>query len=44
MILNLIAFIPHDVYFQIKQNGTHQSMMLRYIQAFLDMLQVTTLP
>jgi len=39
MILNLIAFIHHDVYFQIKQNGTHQSMTFRNIQAFLDMLQ-----
>jgi len=39
MILNLIAFIRHDVCVQIKQNGTHQSIMLCNIQALLDMLQ-----
>ena len=39
IILSFIAFIRHDIYVQIKQNGTHQSTMFRNIQALLDMLQ-----
>ena len=39
IILSFIAFIRHDIYVQIKQNGTHQSMMFNNIQALRDMLQ-----
>jgi len=39
IILSFIAFIRHDIYVQIKQNGTHQRTMFRNIQVFLDMLQ-----
>ena len=38
-ILSFIGFIRHDIYVQIKQNGTHQCMMFHNIQAFLDMSQ-----
>jgi len=37
--LSFIAFIGHDIYVQIKQNGTHQSTMFHNIQALLDVLQ-----
>jgi len=38
MILSFIAFIRHNIYVQIKQNGTHQSAMFHDVQALLDML------
>jgi len=38
-ILSFIAFIRHDIYVEIKQNGTHQSTMFHNIQELLDMLQ-----
>jgi len=39
IILNNIAFIRHDIYIQVKQNGTHQNTKFRNIQALLNMLQ-----
>jgi len=39
VILSLIAFIRHDIYVQIKQNGTHRSTMFHNIQALLNMSQ-----
>jgi len=39
IILSFRVFIRHDIYVQIKQNGTHQSTMFHNIQVFLDMLQ-----
>ena len=39
VILSFIAFIRHDIYVQIKKNGTHRSTMFHNIQALLDMLQ-----
>jgi len=39
IILSFIAFIHHDIYVQIKQNGTHQSTMFHNIQALPDMSQ-----
>jgi len=39
IILSFIVFIRHSIYIQIKQNGTHQSMMFHNVQALLDMLQ-----
>jgi len=34
-----MAFIRHNIYIQVKRNGTHQSTNFRNIQALLDMLQ-----
>jgi len=39
IILRFIAFIRHDIYVQIKQNGTHQSMMFNNIQALREISQ-----
>jgi len=39
IILIFIAFIRHDIYVKIKQNGTHQSMMFNNIQALRDISQ-----
>jgi len=39
IILSFIAFIRHDIYVQIKQNGTQQSMMFNNIQALRDISQ-----
>jgi len=39
IILSFIAFICHDIYVQIKQNGTHQSTMFHNVQALLDKSQ-----
>ena len=39
VILSFIAFIRHDIYVQIKKNGTHRSTMFHDIQALLDMSQ-----
>ena len=39
VILSFIAFIRHGLYVQIKQNGTHQSMIFNNIQARHDISQ-----
>jgi len=39
IIFGFIAFIRHNIYFQIKQLGTHQNTTFRNIQALLDMSQ-----
>jgi len=39
IILSFIVFIRHNMYVQIKQNDTQQSMMFHNIQGLLDMSQ-----